>query len=207
MAGWLFAGKRCGRDARAPRGRRPGARKPTAPAPLELLAKSRRSPLSRAGKLEIRPAYIGKPYASSRPEVLKRRKSATFAVARDAPSASAAAAIMQSTNDPRRLPDSLNKRAAITACSGVKSRRCPTISSANSISEMSEWAAQQLCPGNGAHAQGLARPLSSPAVLRSSSRPRIQRPNQKAGVQVNHDDGKGSRRAVARRSCFTSCSH
>ena len=76
----------------------------------------------------------GKPYANSRPAVANRRKSAAFAVAMDAPSASAVAPIIQSINDPRRLPESLNKRAAITACSGVKFLRCPTISAAHSIS-------------------------------------------------------------------------
>ena len=77
----------------------------------------------------------GKPYANSRPAVANRRKSTVFAVAIDAPSASAVAPIIQSINDPRLLPELLNKRAAITACSDVKFLRRPTIAAAHSISD------------------------------------------------------------------------
>ena len=54
-------------------------------------------------------------YAIVKPESSNRRKSAVFAVAMGASAASAVAAIMQSIREPRRLPDSLNKRAASAA--------------------------------------------------------------------------------------------
>ena len=66
-------------------------------------------------EVEFQGELTGRPCASFKPEVLNRRKSASFMVAMSAPSASATAAIMQSINDPRRLPDSLNKWAAIAA--------------------------------------------------------------------------------------------
>lgn len=73
-------------------------------------------------------------HAIFRPEFSNRRKSDVFVVAIGSPSVSATAAIMQSINDPRRLPESLNIRAATAACSDVKSRRGPMIASANSNS-------------------------------------------------------------------------
>ena len=75
------------------------------------------------------------PYTSARPEPSNRRKSVVFAVAMDASSARAVAATIQSIKDPRRLPALLNKRAAIAACSGVKSCCCPTILVAKDISK------------------------------------------------------------------------
>lgn len=64
---------------------------------------------------EFRHAVQETPYTTFRPKSSKRRKSATFSVAMDAPSASAAAAIRQSIKEPRRRPIPLNSRAAIVA--------------------------------------------------------------------------------------------
>ena len=73
-------------------------------------------------------------HAIFRPEFSNRQKSDVFVVAMGAPSVSATAAIMQSINDPRRLPESLNIWAATAAWSDVKSRRGSMIASANSTS-------------------------------------------------------------------------
>ena len=69
-------------------------------------------------------------YASFRPAAANRLKWATFDVATLAPSARAAAPIMQSMIVPRRRPDPLHRRAAITAWSCVKSCRRSTSRSA-----------------------------------------------------------------------------
>src|ERR1039457_3943820 len=52
-----------------------------------------------------------------RPKTANFRKSATFAVASGSPARNALAAIMQSIRDPRRRPDSLNRRALTTESS------------------------------------------------------------------------------------------
>ena len=77
---------------------------------------------------------VTSPYARVSPKPSNRRKSDSFAVAIAALSAIAVAAIIQSVKDPRRLPDSLNKRAAIAACSALKSRRCPATLVTNDMS-------------------------------------------------------------------------
>ena len=86
-------------------------------------------------KINLSPFSKKLPYTSARPEPSNRRKSGVFAVAMDASSARAVAATIQSIKDPRRLPALLNKRAAIAACSGVKSCCCPTILVAKDISK------------------------------------------------------------------------
>ena len=68
------------------------------------------------------------------PAVANRRKSARLAVARRAPSWIAAAAIRQSESERRRRPDSLKRRAAIPACSKVRSRWPSATCRASSLS-------------------------------------------------------------------------
>lgn len=65
--------------------------------------------------VEFRRVVQETPYTTFRPKCSKRRKSATFSVAMGAPSASAAAAIMQSIKESRRRPVPLNSWAAIVA--------------------------------------------------------------------------------------------
>ena len=125
-------------------------------------------------EVELSGVRTGKPYANSRPVVANRRKSAVLAVAMDAPSASAAAAIIQSINDPRRLPDALNKRAAIKACSDVKSRPCPTISAIHSISD----------GASGPHSNSAQATVLIPSVLPSPIQLRSLRSSGDPGCRV-----------------------
>jgi len=100
-----------------------------------------------------------------RPKSSNRVKSAGFAVAMAAPSASAAAATMRSTNDPRRRPDSSNKRVATVACSVVKSRRRPMISAASAASRRDSGPHR-----NSAQATALIPSVSPSSIHRRSLR-------------------------------------
>ena len=148
----------------------------------------------------------GDVYAIFRPAAANRLKSATFGVAMGAPSARAAAPIMQSMIIPRRRPESLNRRAATTAWSGVKSRRRSTNRSASSTSPTSSGPHR-----NSVHATELMMSASpSPTHLRSLTsfrRSRNESANEKARIQVNHRGSEPSRRPAARRSDSMSSAH
>ena len=98
------------------------------------------------------------------PAVAKRRKSATFAVARRAPSWIAAAAMRQSESKRRRRPESFERRAAIPACSKVRSRWPSTTCRASSVSAGSIGPHQ-----NSAQAMVLTTTGSSGCGLQKSS--------------------------------------
>ena len=137
------------------------------------------------------------------PAVSKRRKSARFAVARRAPSWIAAAAIRQSESERRRRPDSFERRAAIPACSKVRSRWPSTTCRASSVS------AGSIGPHkNSAHAMVLTTTGSSGCGLQKSSlrRSLVQHADQETCVQVDHRDSLESRRKDALRISFAWCS-
>ena len=137
------------------------------------------------------------------PAVSKRRKSARFAVARRAPSWIAAAAIRQAESERRRRPESLKRRAAIPACSKVRSRWPSTTCRASSVS------AGSIGPHkNSAHAMVLTTTGSSGCGLQKSSlrRSLVQHADQETCVQVDHRDSLESRRKDALRISFAWCS-
>ena len=137
------------------------------------------------------------------PAVSKRRKSARFAVARRAPSWIAAAAIRQSESERRRRPESLKRRAAIPACSKVRSRWPSTTCRASSVS------AGSIGPHkNSAQAMVLTTTGSSGCGLQKSSlrRSLVQHADQETCVQVDHRDSLESRRKDALRISFAWCS-
>ena len=137
------------------------------------------------------------------PAVAKRRKSARFAVARRAPSWIAAAAIRQSESERRRRPESLKRRAAIPACSKVRSRWPSTTWRASSVS------AGSIGPHkNSAQAMVLTTTGSSGCGLQKSSlrRSLVQHADQETCVQVDHRDSLESRRKDALRISFAWCS-
>lgn len=120
--------------------------------------------------------------------------------------ASAVAAIMQSGNEPRLLPDPLKRRAAAGACSGAKPPKRSTITAAASISE-SESGPQR----NSAHATAaygkcftLANPRPQLAVL---GRTGVHDTDQEACVHVNHEVLGDNRRPAAYRSARASRAH
>ena len=110
---WISVGEK-GRKTRAPRGCR--------------------SSRFRAHRSSSSRPTVALLYASFSPALAKRRKSERFAVAKRAPSWIAAAAIRQSESELLRRPDSLKRRAAIPACSKVRSRWPSTIRKASSSS-------------------------------------------------------------------------
>ena len=113
----------------------PPPRRPSGRAFRPLLRADRRSPYSATASRTSAPGSPPlsrredrarpTPGASVSPAAAKRRKSFGLSVASGTPARIAAAAIMQSANEPRRRPDSLNRRAASIASPSPKAARSP----------------------------------------------------------------------------------
>ena len=121
------------------------------------------SVLRPCGRENLRALWsIPRPAQTARvsPVTSNLRKSDGLVVAKEAPICKAVAAIMQSTKEPRRRPDSLNSRAATKALSSLKGTRTETTRAARSRCDSS----------SGPH-RNSAQPM---ALMPSGSPSRIQ---------------------------------
>ena len=163
---------------------------------------ARSSRISNPSRLSSSCPAVALAYARASPRVSNRLKSAGFVVATLAPSATAAAAIMQSIIVPRRRPESFEQSCG-DGSHLLRELGAPADDQRGERqSRLVDGTAQEFRPGDHAHADRLVRsnPFPKPPVF---GRAANQRPDEEARVEVDHAGAeRWVRCAPARRSCL-----